>query len=45
VRGYKSPLHPFLSLSLAHFELQTFRTHLLFSLLPLALSWWDLVGI
>jgi hypothetical protein len=39
VRGYKSPLHPFLPLTLAHFELQSFKTHLLSSLLPLALSW------
>jgi hypothetical protein len=33
VRGYKSPLHPFLLLSLVHFDPQQLRTHLL----PLAL--------
>jgi hypothetical protein len=39
VRGYKTLLHPFLSLSLAHFDLQQLGTHSLPSLLPLALVW------
>jgi hypothetical protein len=39
VRGYKRPLHPFLYPLSCHFDLQTFRTHLLPPLLPLAQVW------
>jgi hypothetical protein len=39
VRGYKSPLHSFLSPLSFHFDMQSYRTHSLPPLLPLALVW------
>jgi hypothetical protein len=42
VKGYKSPLHPFPYLSLAHFDLQNSELIHSPSLVPLALVWQEL---